>query len=1180
MFWVAPGNVAKSEDFMLPIDFAEWLRYFSTWDPQVSFGSSPDDRLPALFFMFWPAFFRLLGFSIEQAQRLQFAVWFAAGGFAMYILMCCLTRSELARIGATVLYLFNFYQEPIWQGLNIANLSAYVAMPLLLAVTIRVLRGGSVVRHAAVFALVTVIGSGIAANPPMVLVALIPIPMYLMLFIGARFIQRDELAIRRALQFGGLAVALTVCVNAYWLVPQAVGLISAGPTQTFLGRTKEAALPQLEQLSSFTSPLNVLRIRGHWVWYEAFNGVPYLPHAPGLMAAPEAIAAATIPIIAAVGGMFAIRDRRFWAFAVLMLIGVFIGSGINGPTGRLFAWVWEYVPGFWTLRSPWYKGTALLVLGMAPLAGLGLAAMVDLIRPRAEHWIRRVARVQVPGRLMSGLLSILLIIPYLGYTASFVTGQFFVQRGPESPLPGFQVRLPNHLDEAREWLSTQSPDARILALPPTLRLTTDWGYTGYMPPLAEFSDRSFINLVEPSAMPIAVYDALLGRSYGSAIGMLARSGIGYVMQQEDVNRRFFAVDGLEADELAMLMQRHGLRFAARFGPLVFFAVQSPVPHVTATRTVVAAPAGLELLKSLSTLVQSQDAAIILTQRVPGDDVWRFINRISSSAGEFDQRGTTKGSEIELIAIGGTLDAILDREFLSKPIVIQAAGASIPVAVSEPGRYEIWQRLRPIEGPTLTPAGKLLLTIQRQDLSEINWNQATINGAPLDTSKDEGPLSASNWEARTWTLAATFVAQTGAYQLDLPRAEGGQSVELVTVNRERRVKAQRDVAQMLTNNQSGSTSWHFFSQVQPEDITQRDADTLPAVELWHGWVPATLEDEVNGIRRTTTAQKSIRNLKLTNPQNVQQTVALVFTVESIEIPRSLWVNIGNRFIATYTLPAGNRQTLVVEDIELEPGENFVTFYSPDRETERSDGSYESFRFNVPFVVGTATRDRKFSIAEPGAYDISVLVPPGESSSDDIARVGLQSLSIDGKEFVDKLERPAQPEHACCGSTVVCTAGLVCPSTQETMIPILRTSVKLDAGLHDLRVVEASGRVHPVMISPWQDPESRMLEPPILTYERLRDTHFRVTADSGGPYMLVLNELYDPRWRASVDGQASTHHVEVNGFANAFLIEAEGKHVVEIEFAPQSLADASGVGSMIVIVGLVAGLGVSRVRRIRH
>ena len=198
MFWVEPGQVAKSEDFMMPIDFAEWLRFFSTWDPQVSFGSSPDDRLPALFFMFWPAFFRLLGFSIEHAQRLQFAVWFAAGGFAMYILLRCLTRSELARVGATLLYLFNFYQEPIWQGLNIANLSAYVAMPLLLAVTIRVLRGGSVVRHAAVFALVTVIGPGIAANPPMVLVALIPVPTYLFLFIGARFIQHDQLGVQRA----------------------------------------------------------------------------------------------------------------------------------------------------------------------------------------------------------------------------------------------------------------------------------------------------------------------------------------------------------------------------------------------------------------------------------------------------------------------------------------------------------------------------------------------------------------------------------------------------------------------------------------------------------------------------------------------------------------------------------------------------------------------------------------------------------------------------------------------------------------------------------------------------------------------------------------------------------------------------------------------------------------------
>ena len=159
---------------------------------------------------------------------------------------------------------------------------------------------------------------------------------------------------------------------------------------------------------------------------------------------------------------------------------------------------------------------------------------------------------------------------------------------------------------------------------------------------------------------------------------------------------------------------------------------------------------------------------------------------------------------------------MDREFLAEPIVVEAAGASFPIAVSQPGIYEIWQRMRPVEGPTLTPAGKLLLKIQRQNLSEIDWGRATINGALLDTETDPGPLAVSNWEARTWTLAATFVAQTGASQLELPRAAGRQPVELVAVHRQSRVEAQRDAAQMLTS-QATSTSWHLFSQVQHDDI---------------------------------------------------------------------------------------------------------------------------------------------------------------------------------------------------------------------------------------------------------------------------------------------------------------------------------------------------------------------------
>ena len=48
MFWMEPGLVAKSEDFLLPLTLERWLGFFSTWAPDAGLGASPDDRLPAV----------------------------------------------------------------------------------------------------------------------------------------------------------------------------------------------------------------------------------------------------------------------------------------------------------------------------------------------------------------------------------------------------------------------------------------------------------------------------------------------------------------------------------------------------------------------------------------------------------------------------------------------------------------------------------------------------------------------------------------------------------------------------------------------------------------------------------------------------------------------------------------------------------------------------------------------------------------------------------------------------------------------------------------------------------------------------------------------------------------------------------------------------------------------------
>ena len=78
---------------------------------------------------------------------------------------------------------------------------------------------------------------------------------------------------------------------------------------------------------------------------------------------------------------------------------------------------------------------------------------------------------------------------------------------------------------------------------------------------------------------------------------------------------------------------------------------------------------------------------------------------------------------------------------------------------------------------------------------------------------------------------------------------------------------------------------------------------------------------------------------------------------------------------------------------------------------------------------------------------------------------------------------------------------------------------------------------------------------------------------------MSELYDPRWTARIDGREVERHVEVFGYMNGWLIEAEGPHIVDIKFTAQPLADQTLLLSSIVISSMSLALVVGAALRWR-
>jgi len=85
-----------------------------------------------------------------------------------------------------------------------------------------------------------------------------------------------------------------------------------------------------------------------------------------------------------------------------------------------------------------------------------------------------------------------------------------------------------------------------------------------------------------------------------------------------------------------------------------------------------------------------------------------------------------------------------------------------------------------------------------------------------------------------------------------------------------------------------------------------------------------------------------------------------------------------------------------------------------------------------------------------------------------------------------------------------------------------------------------------------------------------------------YMLVLNENYDPRWEATMDGTVLKKHCEANFYASCWFINvSQGIHKLEIYYKPNTLYSFVLFMSMVTI-GVVLGtlcIPVTLLRKIR-
>ncbi|OGM33515.1 hypothetical protein A3D00_00075 [Candidatus Woesebacteria bacterium RIFCSPHIGHO2_02_FULL_38_9] len=109
-------------------------------------------------------------------------------------------------------------------------------------------------------------------------------------------------------------------------------------------------------------------------------------------------------------------------------------------------------------------------------------------------------------------------------------------------------------------------------------------------------------------------------------------------------------------------------------------------------------------------------------------------------------------------------------------------------------------------------------------------------------------------------------------------------------------------------------------------------------------------------------------------------------------------------------------------------------------------------------------------------------------------------------------------------------------------------------------------------------SNLSVPDNIIFVKLNPSEYQVKiTGSQGKFLLVLANSFHPGWQLIIGGKklSDDNHIEVNGYANGFIVDKTGNFTVDLIFAPQIIADKYSILSLVsFLFGAVGTLVISR------
>lgn len=465
-----PGVLIDGSDTNFPLDPLIWFqRRFFIWNAVSNAGTNFSSSVAGIFFHFIQLVPHLLRLNLQGVEIVSLVFWFSIIVFGSYIFAKYIFPDKwIPRVIFVCLYAFNIYLFNSWENVKVANLALIAFLPVFITIlfsyTDRKISAAKTIFYSVICGVV-VSGSGI--NPAYFITLLLGV---ILAALAKTIVSKSKNDLESIWLGFTLIVISLLLSNSFWIFPTVNYLFLSAKK---ISNIKDIGFTNwLDSLSQNTSLANVLRLQGAWDWYAMDDsGSPlYIPYAVKFFRSIPFVLFSFMLTGAAVVSLILRRKNSlnlYAMFAVMLVLGVFLGAGGHNPTGAFYRFLALHLPFFSFFRSPWYIFTPLVTLSVAGLVAL----LFDYLS----------------GKLTSKIilsLAIITVVANLLYNYPLITGKIFRPASKDN----FYITFPGYIFDAGKWL-TANNEGRIIGYPDDEIERFSWGYNAV---------ETVLNLVVPN----------------------------------------------------------------------------------------------------------------------------------------------------------------------------------------------------------------------------------------------------------------------------------------------------------------------------------------------------------------------------------------------------------------------------------------------------------------------------------------------------------------------------------------------------------------------------------------------------------------------------------------------------------------------------------------------------------